>query len=244
MAKTILLRVYAESANGGVYSILWEDCLTILPIPERQILRNDPKHLRMDKIIDKCTNKPIKEFYPKRIREKYLYVHYDPRLDKGFYTDYYMPRGRLPKKKNKRLDENDLLLFMAGIVESKKSNITKIPSINKSVRNGKAGIFIIGGIIVEEIINVSEIGWKKAIKKYPELKLSPHYYRYGDSPVAVIGKSFILEEPYPLMMFPRIINKNAFKLLGKEILYNMIRNNFRRSRVFETNPDKILKILK
>jgi len=244
MAKTLLLRVYAESANGGIYSILWEDCLTILPIPEKQILGNDPKHLRMDKIIDKCTNKPIKEFYPKRIREKYLYVHYDPRLDKGFYTDYYMPRGRLPKKKDKRLGENDLLLFMAGIIKREKQNSTKIPSINKYNKNGKAGIFIIGGIIVEEIIDTEEIGWKKAIKKYPELKLSPHYYRYGDKPVAVIGKSFILEEPYPLMIFPRIINKDAYQLLGKEILYNMVRNNFRRSRVFETNLDKILKILK
>ncbi len=243
MAKTLLLRVYAESANGGTYSILWEDCLTILPIPEKQILRNDPKHLRMDKIIDKCTNKPIKVFYPLRIRKKYLYVHYDPRLDKGFYTDYYMPKGRLPKKRDKRLDENDLLLFMAGIMRREKRDSAKTPSLNKYIKNGKAGIFIIGGIIVDEIINTEEIGWKEAVKKHPELKLSPHYYRYGDKPVAVIGKSFILQEPYPLMIFSRIINKDAYQLLGKEILYNMVRNNFRRSRVFETNPDKILKIL-
>lgn len=239
MPKLLILRAYLETSNGGYYSPLHSKCYTLLPIPENpRKLREVPEHLQPDKIVDLCTKKKLSSFYPLEHRNNPL--HNDPRLDLGFYTGYYMPKGRIPHRAEKRLGENDLLLFMAGLARypenfwSKSRSLREIKkAFRESVRRGKSGIFIIGGIIVREIIDISETGWGIMIKKYPVIKHSPHYYRRNDYPVAVIGKGFFLKKPFRISTSNLKPTKNFVELIGKENAYNTARNNYRRTRVIK-----------
>ncbi|ADI31854.1 hypothetical protein [Staphylothermus hellenicus] len=150
MAKLLILRAFLETSNGGYYSPLYRKCYTLLPIPEDPYrLREIPLHLQPGKIIDQCTGEKFSKFYP--VEHDNNPIHNDPRLDLGIYTGYYMPKGRLPHKKGKKLEENDLLLFMAGLAEypekfwSKRRGLREIKkAFRDSLVNGKAGIFIVG----------------------------------------------------------------------------------------------------
>lgn len=237
MAKLLILRAFFETSNGGYYSPLNRECYTLLPIPEDlSKLGKTPPHLQPEKIIDQCTGEKLSKFYP--IEHDNNPLHNDPRLDLGIYTGYYMPKGRLPYKKNKKLEENDLLLFMAGLAEypekfwSKRRRLSEIKkAFRESQVKDKAGIFIVGGIIIDEIIDISKIGWKNSIRRYPNIIYSPHYYRKNDYPVAVIGKGFLLRKPFKISTSKLKPTKNFIELIGKENAYNTARNNYRRTRI-------------
>ncbi len=256
MSKLLLLRAFIESSNGGYYSPIHQDrgCYTLLYIiddPNRYSWI--PDHLLPDNIVDNCTGYRLSVFYPVEYLDKP--IHRDPRLDLGFYTGYYMPHGRLPVKDDKRLGRGDLLLFMAGLCKYNENlwggrySLSRFRSVFRRVyRSGFCGIYIVGGIIVEDIVDVSVYGWENIISSYPFLKYSPHYYRVGDEPVAVIGSGFKLVKPL-LIGFRRGVYSGYFEeLIGRRDALMVSMNNFMRSRVIEIGDqymfiDKMLRLI-
>lgn len=238
MPRLLLLRVFFETSNGGYYSPIHGDgCASLLPIPDdRRRYRVIPSHLLANNIVDTCTGDKLSAYYPMEYGVQPL-VHRDPRLDLGFYTGYYAPGGRLPKSNDKRLGEGDYLLFMAGLARYPRSfwntrrRLGEIKRVfRKLVREGRTGIFIVGGLRVTRVVDVSVDGWDRVLEEYPFLAESPHYYRFNDHPVAVIGK--------PLSIDPVMIADSAGKptrklveLIGREYAYRVARNNYRKSKV-------------
>ncbi len=240
--KALFLRVFVETSNGGYYSPIIDDCYVALPIPETTKIPDPPDHMLPDKIIDKCTGRTLDHYYPLELTRNNHPVHNDPRLDLGFYTDYYMPIGRIPKKNDKKLSKNDVIIFMAGFAyypqgffESKHTLRDIRKEFMKAHREGKTGIYIMGYIVIKDMVNVEEIGWRKAIQKYPVLRYSPHYYRQNDKPLAIIGKGYILANPIKIYSKSQGISPVLKKIIGGRQAVSMARNNFRRSSVVNIN---------
>ncbi len=250
-----------ETSNGGYYSPIHpaRDCYTLLYIPETRPLMNKPPHLYPENIIDKCSGRPLSDYYPVELRGKP--IHRDPRLDLGFYTGYYMGppgHGRLPKNPDKGLGRGDLLLFMAGLATYPEEPWGKgftLPMVKrvlrKTCRMGGCGVYIVGGIIVEHIVDTSVAGWNRAISEHPVLEQSPHYYRISgdgrDHPVAVVGRGFQLDRPLLIGRGKNNPHRNLAELIGEGNAVMVSRNNYRRSRIIvvesiEDFMDKLLKL--
>ncbi len=193
-------------------------------------------------IADPCTGNKLSIYYPIEYDIKPL-VHRDPRLDLGFYTGYYAPKGRLPKREGKKLSRGDYLLFMAGLAMypkvfwSRRRKLSEIKNIfRKLVREGKAGVFIVGGLRVIELIDTSATGWSSVLDYYPFLAESPHYYRVNDYPVAVVGESLNIN---PLMIADSTgkPTEKLIALIGEEYARRIARNNYRKSSVIRVNEN-------
>ncbi len=244
MPKLLLLRAFFETSNGGYYSPIHDNgCATLLPILDnREWYRVIPPHLLANNIVDTCTGCRLSAYYAVEYGVQPL-VHRDPRLDLGFYTGYYAPGGRLPKSSDKRLVEGDYLLFMAGLARypegfwGARRRLNEIKRIfQRLVHDGKTGIFIVGGLRVVEVVDVSVTGWSRVLEEYPFLAESPHYYRFNDNPVAVIGE--------PLQITPIKIadsrgkpTMELIKIVGREHALKIARNKYRKSRVVVVKGD-------
>ena len=223
MARGLVLRAWSDLSTTGQYSILHRNgCASLIPIPETSAYRR-PCFLRPDCLLSPCTLRPL-SFYMVRYTPV---LHNDPRLDKGFYTGYWAPRGRLPRA----LSRGDLLLFVAGLVHEDYARRADKPG--KLVQRGFAGIYFVGGIVVEDIVDVGETGWRRALEKWPRLVYSPHYWRRGDTPVAVIGSGFVLRPPLPASApgTLREPSEAAKEILGNDAAWGLARSRFRRSRL-------------
>lgn len=220
----LVLRAWSDLANGGLYSVLHPDgCATLIPIPETGELRATPCFLRADMLLSPCTGKPIASYNSGR----YMLLHNDPRLDAGFYTDYYAPGGRIPRK----LSGGDVLLFAAGL---------------RLERCGKGrscrGVYIVGGILVREVVNIAAVGWREALERHPELSLSPHYWRHDDRPVAVTGEGFTITPPLRVDDGDGGPSEALGELLGWEAARAFARGRFRRSRLVEGDIDLVERV--
>jgi len=252
MTKLLMLRVYMDMVNGGYYSPLHENgCATVLPMPESMRLKHVPAFLRPDHLIDPCGYGLLSRYYVKEcFKNSQVAIHNDPRPDLGFYTGHYSPRGRIPKSPHKRLSEGDIILFMAGLAEYPDDLWKKKPSLRdiqknlaKLKRKGKAGIYIVSGLIVEKIIDVKASSWSKVLKKYPVLRFSPHYYRISDHTIAILGKGFSINPPMKIYCFKNGLTSDFIELVGKEIATKIMKNNFRRSGVVEIPYRKVRDII-
>ena len=247
MTKMLLLRVYLDTNQfyGGYYSPIHDNgCITFLPIKETHQLREIPSHLNAIKIIDKCTNMQLSMFYPREwVINNKLAVHNDPRLDLGFYTGHYAPIGRIPR----RLARNDYILFMAGLAKYRagfwdkpRSKSEIIKAFKEAKDKGNAGIYIVAYIKVNDIVEIKN--WLQAIKKYPNLKYSPHYY-WEDTQritVAVIGESNYIIPPIKIFdLKEKKPTRVLVDLIGKENTVRLIKNNFRKSRLIIMDSEQI-----
>lgn len=235
LTRIVLIRVYADFTNPGYYSVLHSNnCITILPIIEEHKLRYIPEHLDPHKIIDKCTGKTLYNYYAYSKKDAKA-IHWDPRIDLGFYTEKYYGR-RLSWRK---IESGDYILFMTGLARYPekmwKERIGKLSKIIKDLkkRNG-IGIYLIGGIVVEEKILIKNSYWKTAIKKYPMLSYSPHYYWVqGRDTYAIIGKGFTLyNDPLELAkLTPTGIRPKRIlvKLIGRENAEKLVKQKFRKT---------------
>ncbi len=236
-AKILLLRAYAETSSNGYYSPLHRgNCPTLLPIPEEGVLRAKPWFMDPRRTRSPCTGEPLSTYYP--VEHAATPIHNDPRLDLGLYTDYYMPGGRLPSRPGKRLGRGDVLLFMAGLAQYPDEAWRRPRSLreqkrlfDEARRRGRAAVYLVGGIVVEEIVDTGLVGWEKAVRRHPVLACSPHYYRVMDEPVAVLGRGFTLQPP-PRISCGRGPCRGFTMLLGDAAL-GAARNNYRRTRVVE-----------
>jgi len=240
--KLLMLRVFMDTANGGYYSPLHEDgCASILPMPETEKLRYVPSFLNPDNVIDPCGYGCLSRYYVKEcFKNIQKAIHNDPRPDLGFYTGHYSPKGRIPKSPHKKLDEGDIILFMAGLAEypdnlwEKKPSLRDIQkSLSKLKKRGKAGIYVVSGLIVERIVDVKLSSWSKVLKKYPVLRFSPHYYRLKDHTIAVLGRGFNINPPLKIYCFKQGITRTFIELIGRENAIKIMKNNFRKSGIIE-----------
>ncbi len=243
---TVFIRVYSDLLNIGYYSILHRDeCITFLPIVERKKLRSIPSFLNPRDIIDPCTGDPLYKYY--RYTRYYVNaVHYDPRIDLGFYTEEYKGR-RLPVKKIKK---KDLILFISGLAKypedlwkKKEINMNKILYDLKKKKS--IGIYIVGGIYVDKIIYIRSSDWDSVIEKYSVLYYSPHYYRLNDrDSIGVIGKSFYVKPPIPiayLTLKGYRLTRYLIDLMGYSNAVKFSRQNFRKSRYILIDDEKLMK---
>lgn len=83
-----------------------------------------------------------------------------------------------------------------------------------------------GYIVIKDMVNVGEIGWKRAVSKYPVLKYSPHYCRRNDKPLAIIGKGYILADPIKTYGKSDDISPVLKKIVGSRCAGNMSKTIF------------------
>ncbi len=279
MVNAKILRVFLDGSSlggRGYYSPLHREkgCATLIPIPEdplflREEYRvNPPSFMDPDKWIDSCTGATISTFMPIKpptrldnfvksipgrrgiaYREPWI-LHNDPRIDRGFYTD---TGSRIPKD----LKRGDILFFAAGLAEyprgfwDKRRTLSSIIStFNRAKDEGKTGIYLVGGIIVKEVVHLdTDEDWEKAISMHSYLRESPHFYRVNRSAIAIIGRGFTVSPPAPLTTPRRGSSlgrpsKLLQEILGREAAYSFIRGNARISRLVEiTSMEKIFDIL-
>jgi len=231
----VLLRVYADTSNIGYYSVLHEDgCATLLPIDENYGIREIPAFLDPRKIVDSCKNTPLKTYY-KFARVEVNAVHNDPRLDLGFYTEG-LHGARLPRKK---LKLGDIVLFMAVLAQypdeiwySSRVSMRKVLSTLR--REDKIGVYLVGGIVVEKKVTILSDMWSEAVKAYPILAYSPHYYRVEDRDTfAILGRGFKIEPPLKIAAYTQTgfrITDTLKRLVGSSTSLALAKQRFRRSR--------------
>lgn len=244
----VLIRVFSDLKNMGYYSVIHNDhCITFLPIIEMRDLRKIPLFLDPRKIIDHCRNTPLISYY-RFSKYDVKAIHNDPRIDLGFYTEDNKP-SRLPKKK---LKKNDIILFMTGLAFyppeiwfSNKANMNKI--LYELKKNGKIGIYIVGGLIVNNLIEINGINWDKIIAKYPVLTYSPHYYRLRrEKTLAILGRGFYIDPPVKIAsryIYGYRLSRDIISLIGYRNAVKILRQNFRKSSYIVIRREKIEEIL-
>ena len=229
------IRIWADTVNGAQYSIIHRDgCITPIPIPEHRRLREKPCFLDPDCTKTRCTNKPLSHYM-----QKPYPLHNDPRLDQGFYTGYWAPRGVIPRD----FKPTGILLFFAGLAAEHHS---KRPRLKSLVAEQLGGVYLVGGILVEEVIDTSKTGWRRALKQHPELICSPHYWRRDvDMPLAVLGRGFALDPPIPAHSpeTPERPSQLLTRLLGEKAAQGFALNNYRRTRLVRGREEEVMGIL-
>ena len=251
--RLLLLRAFLDTGSlrrsSGYYSPLHGSCATLIPVPETKARA---EHLEPSRAVDPCTSRPLVEYMP---LEGGWTLHWDPRLDLGFYTDYYAPRGRLPHRPGHRLNQGDVLAFMAGLAvypegfwERRRRKNDILRAFRRSVSEGRAGIYLVGLIRIRAVIDVSRTGWNHALTLHPQLRLSPHYHRPVDEPVAVIGEGYLVEPPAPLSKPNGALARQPpspllEQLIGSAAAKAVARGNYRRSRVVRVGFNRLQSLL-
>ncbi len=244
----VLVRVFSDTNNIGYYSVLHDDqCISLLPIIETTGLRDKPIFMDPYRIIDPCRNVPLITYY-KFTKYRINAIHNDPRLDLGFYTEENKP-SRLPKKK---LKKGDIILFMAGLAQYPPEiwffdNVNMRKILYNLRKEGKIGVYIVGGLVVERKIEINNSQWNDAISKYPVLTYSPHYYRVEKrNTFAVLGKGFYIDPPIKIAVLTTKgyrLTRKFISLIGYNNAEKLLRQNFRKSRYILVEHDRLEKIL-
>ncbi|MGC8974747.1 MAG: hypothetical protein ACP5KB_00950 [Thermoprotei archaeon] len=229
--RGLLLRVFFESADGGYYSPLFEKCYEVLPVPEP--IGSDADVLMAQKfqysnIMSRCGDHPLSKYIPYDyvlIRGSSYHVsrvvaHWDPRFDIGVYADYWRTiGGRIPRD-FKGCEEcyiffaAGLAKYPAGFFDSKKG----FTEIRKTFLKSERGIYVVGYMKVDEIVDLTEISaelssrknrytlrevWEEAIARYGnKVREIPHLIRPADLPIIVLsneGNYRLFKEPLPLI---------------------------------------------
>lgn len=229
--KGLLLRVFFESADGGYYSPLFENCYEVLPVPEP--IRSDvdvsiAQKFQYSSITSRCGDHPLSKYMP------YDYVliggsshhisriiaHWDPRFDIGIYADYWRTiGGRIPR--DFKGCEDCYIFFAAGLAKypPKFFDIKRgFTEIRKTFLRSDRGIYVVGYMKVDEVVDLTEISaelslkkskyslkevWEEAIARYgSKVGEIPHLIRPADLPTIVLsdeGNYRLFKEPLPLI---------------------------------------------
>ncbi len=237
--KVLFYRAFLDTTKGGYYSPLHEDlkCASLIPPAELPLtpkrLSIIPSWLNPYKVIDSCTGNPIVKFMP---WDKKWVLHNDPRLDLGFLTDRPIARGgRIPWG----IVNEGIVIFVSGLITYPKG-FWEIPRrfveikrfFRESMENCRASLYAVGGLVIKDFIDILEVGWKKAIEKYPCLEQSPNYWYLDPEVIVLIGEPFKLRPPVKLYTFCNWkIGDALIDLLGPKLAEKTARNLLKK-----TNP--------
>ncbi len=257
MPRLLLLRAWLDTGSlpggRGYYSPLEEGCPVLIPIPEHGVAAGeppewiDPKRWRSG-----CSGRPLADYMP--LDHEWL-LHNDPRLDLGFYTDYYSPWGRIPRSPEKELRPGDIVAFAAGLAEyprgfwARRRRLAEILRVFAEARSrGRTGVYLVGYIRVQRVVDVDKLGWENVLHRYPVLGFSPHLLRPGDRPVAVLGEPHVPEEPLPLArsVAGRLCGtatETLIRLLGARAARGFLRQKCRRARVVNVSTARLMELL-
>jgi len=252
VGKLLLLRVYLDAGSlpgGGYYSPLWPGvgCATLIPVPEA-FAERATRDMDPASVVDPCTGRPLLDFLPV---DRWWLLHNDPRLDLGFYTDYYAPRGRLPRS----LAGGDVVGFVAGLAvypEGFWSRRRSLPEIRRALHlaagKERAAVHLVGFLEVEEVVDTARTGWGRLLARHPQLRSSPHYARHDDYPTAVIGRGYLVYPPAPLSeprpwLARQPPSRLLARMLGEEAAWALARGNYRRSRLARLDAGELREVL-
>ncbi len=214
---SLLLRVFFETADGGYYSPMFEDCFELLPIPEfiGRLRRKDIAALyRYDRVPCRCCRGALSKYLPNdyillngssyNVNE--IIAHWDPRLDIGVYSDYWrVAGGRIPRQFKEH--KGSYIFFAAGLARYPHNFFRKrkdFTEIRRAFVNSRRGVFVVAYMKVDEIVDLTEIAsrldidvgkegdekvWEYAIKEYgARVAATPHYARGTDLPVVILSE--------------------------------------------------------
>lgn len=269
--KSLLLRVFFESADGGYYSPMFDECYEVLPIPEVIGRATDVDHARKFAYsLIPCRCEPC--FLSKYLPNDYLFVggssysiakivaHWDPRLDIGCYVDYWRNvGGRIPG--NFRECEDCYIFFAAGLAKYPRGYFEVkrgFTEIRRTFLSSDRGIYVVGYMKVDTVVDLAEISaelnlknveysirdvWHEAAKKYGDkVLMNPHYARPADLPVVMLSN----EGNYGFFKepLPLIEWKHGKKMFSKYAYAFGIRTFDDRVRHKAFNLDETKEILK
>ena len=132
---------------------------------------------------------------------------------------------------------------------SKRRTLSEIRrGFRQVVDSGKAAIYLVGFLEVEEVVDTARTGWDYLLDRHPQLKHSPHHARDGDYPVAVIGRGYLVHPPAPLSKpKPHLARQPPsqllVKIIGREASRALANGNYRRSRLVQLSAKELKEIL-
>jgi len=144
--------------------------------------------------------------------------------------------GRIPWG----LTRGDVILLIAGLARYPRGfwdTRRRKAEIRRAMRESEAqctsGLYIVGGIIVEDLVDVAGVGWRELLSVYPCAMETSFYWdaaRYGidEGPLLVVGETFKLYPPVVVYKCNRPARELA-KILGNEAVERALRNELRRA---------------
>ncbi|MCE5215089.1 MAG: hypothetical protein LLF83_10280 [Methanobacterium sp.] len=180
--KAMLLRVGIDKGSGGCLAPIFQDgSFEYIPIPETE----ETKEIKTFKNTQGVKNKPFAAYIPEKIHE--LPIHFDPEFETFTYGDATSKRKSLLK-----LDENDLLVFYAGLE----------PYMNNKF---SSALYIIGYFKVKEIIDFNKLETQEIIQYSKKYSNNAHIKRIngfenlviiaGDKKSKILDKAILISEP-------------------------------------------------
>lgn len=164
----MLLRVGIDKGCGGALAPIFEDgSFEYIPIPEED---HDSTESRTYNNTKGRSGYPLAYYVPRKIND--YSMHVDPEFRTFTYGDPTSKRNNLLK-----LDENDLLIFYAGLT----------PFMN---RNYEEALYIIGYFTIDKVIDFNQLTEKETLKttlQYPNNAHIKRSYDYQDL-VIIVGK--------------------------------------------------------
>jgi hypothetical protein len=176
--KSLLLRVFFESADGGYYSPYIGECFELLPVPEvigRSYREDVYKKFLYDSLQCRCGKGRLRKYLPSdyvlvggssyHIRE--VMAHWDPRFDIGIYSDYWRAAGgRIPKDFKKCNNTKCFIFFAAGLAKYPKRFFERkhgFTEIRRTFMKSDRGIYVIAFMEINEVIDLTEIASRMKI---------------------------------------------------------------------------------
>ncbi len=187
----MLLRVGIDKGSGGALAPIFEDgSFEYIPIPEED---PDSIETRTYSNTKGWRGNPFAYYLPPRIKDSYL--HFDPEFESFTYGDSTAKRNYLLK-----LDEDDLLIFYAGLTPYKNKNYAE-------------ALYIIGYFTIQGIIDFNQLRETEVEKFAQKYANNAHIKRAGDFEdlVILVGK----EEKSRLLNKAILISYRKYDKIGR-----------------------------
>ncbi len=178
VGESLLLRVFFETADGGYYSPMFNNCFEVLPIPEfkgRLVRQEVIPEFSYDRIPCRCGEGSLSKYLPTdyvlvggssyHINE--IIAHWDPRLDIGVYSDYWRSAGgRIPKSFKEYRRRDCYIFFAAGLAKYPPKFFNSshgFTEIRRAFMRADRGVYVVAYMKVDELADLTSIASREGI---------------------------------------------------------------------------------